>query len=74
MEILIELSRKIKAHEPISLTSYEPEPGAYAKNDINRLLDTDITDILRRRNAGLPQTFSGFSGDSVTQEMIDEVR
>lgn len=71
MATLMGLSRELKAGKPISLSSYKPGPP---EDEQDRVHDANIRDILRRRDAGLRQRFSSVSGDSVTQEMINEVR
>lgn len=66
--ILMAISRAIKGRRPFSLTSYMPGP---LEDSQDRVHDATIRQVLKRRDEGLPQTFSGVSSDFVFDEVDD---
>lgn len=66
LEVLKDISRAIKNGAPIVLSSRDADPAV--PNSIEAVHQVTIRDVLRRRNEGVPQIFSGVSDDSIVLE------
>ncbi len=68
-EVLKKFSHSIKNGEPIILSSATMEPAT--PNSTERVDQAAVRDVLRRRDEGLRQIFSGVSDDFTTPDQSE---